>query len=475
MSQDPPASTSPTVRLHAGNVVRFFGHGLPFALALALVLGAATYPLAQRAQRTFTATATLVLYAKANVDRGGVLAPSSLPPDGYRTALLEGDLLRRTVQTVNQDASTFELTLDQVEVRVSEPSLPSLLSITVRHRDPGLAAEAANAVAAALMAWDQQRALEPLNDRMNVVRKRLAVLDAELSAPEALSGDQRAAYENERVDLQAEAERMNGQLRTAIPVANLESFAAAVPPLRPSNPAPAFTTGASVMLALLIVYAGRLLRTGLNPRAEDAPDLSVRLAAPQLAFGSSHASGAQALRIRTLLQHLGETWPPTLLVTGSHESKGSAALVAALARSFANAGYRPLVLDVRSFQADAKNQEGSDSTGVAVRRLQATDPDRLASRVEQELRVQRSEHDVIIVHAAPADRSSEAFSLAPLATLLVATFDARRTPLRSLERIKTDFGSVGLPVALWVDARTPKRSRRTARPPVNPNPPATQA
>jgi hypothetical protein len=467
-------SASPTVRLHAGNAARFFGHGLPFALVLALVLGAATYPLAQRVQRTYTSTATLVLYAKANVDRGGVLAPSSLPPDGYRTALLEGDLLRRTLQTVNQDA-TLELTLDQVDIRVSEPSLPSLLSITVRHREPGLAAEAANAVAAALMAWDQQRALEPLNDRMDVVRKRLAVLDAELAAPEALSDDQRVAFENERLDLQAEAERMDAQLRTAIPVANLESFAAAVPPSQPSNPAPAFTTGASVVLALLLVYAGRLLRTGLNPRAEDAADLPVRLDAPQLAFVSSHASGAQALRVRTLLQHLGQTWPPTLLVTGSHEAGGSHALVAALARSFENAGHRPLVLDVRPFQTDAKRRDSSDWAGVAVRRLQAADPDRLASRVEQELRVQRSEHDVIIVHAAPADQSSEAFSLAPLATLLIATYDGRRTPLRSLERIKNDFASVGLPVALWVDARTPKRSRRPSRQPAKPSPPATQA
>ena len=148
MNPAPDASTNRTVRLYPGNALRFFSQGLPFALALALVLGAATYPLAQRAARSYTATATLVLYANNGADRSGVLTPSSLPPDGYRTALIEGDLLRRTVQTVNEEVQGLALTPEQVEVRVSEPNLPSLLRITVRHPDAQLAADAANALAA---------------------------------------------------------------------------------------------------------------------------------------------------------------------------------------------------------------------------------------------------------------------------------------------------------------------------------------
>ena len=477
MNQPSDASANRTVRLHPGNAWRFFSQGLPFALVLALVLGAATYPLAQRAARSYTATATLVLYANNGTDRSGVLTPSSLPPDGYRTALIEGDLLRRTVQTVNEEVEGLALTPEQVEVRVSEPNLPSLLRITVRHPDAQLAADAANALAAALMAWDQARALEPLNDRMGVVRERLAVLDSELSGDTTtLTEDQRAAFEVERRDLQAEAERMDAQLRTAIPVANLESFTAAVPPDRPSNPAPAFTTGASVMLALLIAYAGQLLRTGINPRADDAPDLPSRLAAPQLTFGvDRRTQAAEALRIRTLLQHAGHSWPPTVLVTGSHEATGTAAMVTALAKSFENAGHRPLVLDVRLFQPEAKRAKSTDWADVATRRLQARDPDRLATRVEQEIRTQRGEHDVIIVHAAPADQSSEALSLAPLATILIATFDARRTPVRHLDRLKDEFASVGLPVALWVDARTPRRARKRRQPKLPAQSPTQQA
>lgn len=464
MNQTQDAAANRIVRLHPGNALRFLGQGLPFALALALVLGAATYPLAQRATRSYTATATLVLYANNGADRTGVLTPSSLPPDGYRTALIEGDLLRRTVQSVNDKKEDLAITPEQVEVRISEPNLPSLLRITVRHQDAELAADAANAVAAALMAWDQQRALEPINDRMGVVRERLAVLDAELNGSTALTEDQRAAFELEWNDLQAEAERMDAQLRTAIPVANLESFTAAVPPDRPSNPAPAFTTGASVVLALLIAYAGQLLRTGLNPRADDTPDLPIRLAAPQLTFGfDRNTQTADALRIRMLLQHTGTVWPPTVLVTGSHEATGAATVVAALAKSFDNAGYRPLILDARPFQADVKHIQPSDQYGVVTRQLQARDPDRLATRVEQEIRTQRGEHDVIIVHAGPADQTSDALSLAPLATILVATFDARRTPVRNLDRIRDEFATVGLPVALWVDARAPRGNRLRPR------------
>jgi len=96
VNQPLDTSANRTVRLHPGNAWRFFSQGLPFALVLALVLGAATYPLAQRAVRSYTATATLVLYANSGGDRSGVLTPSSLPPDGYRTALIESDLRRRT-------------------------------------------------------------------------------------------------------------------------------------------------------------------------------------------------------------------------------------------------------------------------------------------------------------------------------------------------------------------------------------------
>jgi len=342
------------------DLIALLRRGLVLALAVAVGAGALTYVLSSRTTPEYDATATL-LASRPNSNLQGnfgvnlVTAPV-IDVSAYQAAAKSHpvlvDALRR-LGTVNPTSQAVADFAKSITVRVETASQSSLLRVSVRDADPGSAAAAANAVAAAMVSWDEGRATQNLQVIVDTLETQIGALDAEIAlaqrseatTPEVVDG---------LLSLRAErALQLNSAraLRTSA-VGLLEVLEPAIPPAAPSSPRPARNAALAFVLGLFLVYGLVLLRDALDTRFRGGDDL-VRTTSlpvigefPRLTSGVQHLPREATSYLRTnVLFATATDHPKVLLVTSAGPNEGKSSVALGLAESLARNDYRTLLID----------------------------------------------------------------------------------------------------------------------------------
>lgn len=334
--------------------------GLPFALAVAVGSAALTYLLSARMAPDYKASATL-LASRPNSSLQGsfgvslVTAPV-IDVTAYQAAATSSPVLADALATLGVEQPTtaelerFERTVD---VRVENAQQSSLIRISVRDGDREAAAASANALAMALLRWDEDRATQNLQNVVKTLESQLQAITEEIAA---------AAGEGEETPEQLEglrslrAERTN-QLNAAralltSAVGLLEVLEPAAPPLEPVAPRPVRNAALAFVLGTFLVYGLVLLRDALDTRfrgGEDlvrSTDLPLLAEFPRLAPGTRLLPREASSYLRTNLTFAtSAAHPKVLLVTSAGAGQGKTSVSCSLAESFARNDYRTLLID----------------------------------------------------------------------------------------------------------------------------------
>jgi polysaccharide biosynthesis transport protein len=313
----------------------FFLSGLvtPLYSAQATVVTTAQGPNA--AQRDFGATLVTAPALAVATYRGAVM---SRPVAAAALASLDGRV------PTSQEVQALQ---SRLTVRAEDSHTSAFLRIIVQHPDPQRARDLANAVAAAAVAWDVERATRSLETIIASLSAQMESIDDELAvaAPADVAGLERA-----RTDLSLQLSSARA-LRTGA-VGRIELFDGALMPVRPVSPRPLFSAVVAAFMAVFAVYGLLMLRSALDTRVRGLDDLARITGLPLLATFPRVTGGRRTLPLDAasyLRTSIGfataDIHPKVVLVTSTDEANGKSSVSIALATSFARQHYRTLLVD----------------------------------------------------------------------------------------------------------------------------------
>ena len=454
------------INITMGDFFRFLRRGLLLALLLAVAGAAAAYYLSSRQAPVYQAEST-VLAPTGEVDFGPFGIPRvTAPPisvSGYRLAALSDTVLRDAliitgVEEVSQ--SEIESLRKRMNVATQETRESSSVTTVVNGGAADTAANQANALARALINWDENRGTEFLADSVSALDQQIANLDTRISELEASGApaseierlNVRRANAQERV---AEAESLIGTAASRLIVVQ-----AASPPASPIAPRPVLFAAFAAAFGFLLGYAVLLIRNMLDTRLRSAGDLETATGLPILGEFPKLPKKARRLPreasgyLRTnLLFATAEAEPKVILVTSPQTGEGKSSVALSLAESFTRADYRTLLVDAdlrrpviaKEYNLDDKRHmplrahlenphDAYEAAHVSVNLTQRLDiiptfraapsPTELLSLGFQDcLESWRKDYDVIVVDSAPILDVADTLTIAPLCTgtVLVAS------------------------------------------------------
>lgn len=440
--------------------------GIVPALAVALVAAILAFFVARSMDPTFRAQATLAI-AHANtsdMNRFGVSLASAptMSPDVYRAATLSTPLLSAALESVGGLASTrgdIERLRSSTSVSVQSSNSSSLLSVSVEHESPDLAARLANGVSERLILWDEARATSHLQEIAAMLENQVEAIEAEIEMLRSEPGVEETEIAG-RVALRAEQRQQlyYAQALQHSVVGMLNFVNPAEPPLAPVSPRPGLSAVLAFVLAFGAVFVLFFVREALDTRLRDSDDLSSRVGLPILAeFPKMPAMQrrlpAEAVRyLRTnVLFALANTHPMTILVASANPGEGKSSVAMSLAESFVRNHHRTLLVDadlrkpvIAGEYGVGRNvaeladylrdpslplrtarvpMEGEEVLEVVPTFGASKEPtELLANGFRQWIATVQSEYDVIVIDAAPLLPVADSLTIAPhvSTSLLVA-------------------------------------------------------
>ena len=252
---------------------------------------------------------------------------------------------------------------ERPKVKVDVPANTELMQLTVEHRDPFVAADAANALADILSSRARQYSADSARSAREALAERLGQAAAELEqARSATSAD--GTVSGRALDLQRERyARLQDQYDRLRSVETSRANAVALiepasPPREASRPRKTLNVAVALALGLVGGTGLAFLFENLDTKLYTTRRIGEVAALPILGAiptGSKQASngvfrpdspGREALRhLRTHLVALEGARSRTLLVTSAEPVEGKSTVVANLAASLAEAGRRVVVVD----------------------------------------------------------------------------------------------------------------------------------
>ena len=338
---------------------RFVWRGLPVALLLALVAAALVFLVSSRAEPVYRASATLLNPgAKTTRDFDGSLSTPPLIDAGiYRAAVLEGPITAEalaTLEAANRTALTPEKLLDMTQVTTEKFESSSLINITTESTSATFAAEAANALARALLNWDRGRATWQLSNATASLETQIRTLDEQIAsfivAPSQANRDQLNTLT--RLKAQREGELSLARVLNDSPIGLLEPFTYATPPGEAVANYLGFRLTLAALIGGLLGYGLLLLRALLDTRVRHAEELSALVGAPVIAEFVKQPRRTRRLPVESsnylrinLLNTASGGVPKVVLVTSPTEGEGKSSVAISLAESFARSDHRTLLVD----------------------------------------------------------------------------------------------------------------------------------
>lgn len=338
-------------------LARFLRRGAIVALMAAAASGLAAYVLTQRAPSIYRAEVGLITSQSASSLEGlQVITPPAVDPDVYRSALLEGGLVADALARIGEAAPTsreLRAFLRSLDVRVDASPRSSMIWISVRDASPGFAANAANAIAEELIAWDRDRARRAVDRSLDALQRSIADLEQQLVAAENAGDTERAASLRALMEQRsAEYDAAVDATSSALVVGLLEPLRFVEPPDRPVGPSPLTITLIAVALGLVLGYGLHLLRSVFGRRVNDRDELVDATGLPVLAEFprrarrsirlSAEAAGFFRAKIDVATRELA---PKIFLVTSALSPSDRTGVAISLAESFARSGQATLLVD----------------------------------------------------------------------------------------------------------------------------------
>lgn len=479
------------IDISIGDLLRFIGRGLLPAVLVAAVVGFLAYRLTNAQPRVYEAQAT-VLAAETNPDysRFGV-SPVVAPPVDVSAYVVVAksdpvltDALSRT-GVPDPGPGAVRSLRGHTSLRTSDTRTSSLITVAVENGDPQTAADRANALAAALVDWDKQRATEGIEQIITALQRQIDQLAEQIRSLQALGDASRQTEITGLINLRAQQQQAQSQaqaLRVSA-IGRLTVLQQAAVPAVPIAPRPMFTAVLAIAIAVLLTYALLLLRAVLDTRLRSAQDITavtglpILAEFPRLPRGTRRLPREAASYLRTsVLFSTADAEPKVILVTSPRSGDGKSSVALSLAEGFARNDYRTLLVDadlrqpvIHTEYRISRVQNGSlidflnDPTGphqiarvlVSAKQQLHVVPAFQASPQAAEL-LGRSfrtclarwskDYDVIIIDSPPVLAVADALTIAPLATGTLLVTNIQRTDRRQVRAAVDLLNRVGVQV-----------------------------
>ena len=487
------------------DLLRFILRGLLLALVVATAAAVVAYQLSQDEPPRYETRATLFAsQSRQSQDPLGrtLYTPPPVDVSIYRIAAHSRAVLGEALSTLgtpDADESQIRSLRDAVSASTVETNLSSLIHIDAVGGTPEQATERANAVARALVNWDNERASDNFARIIVSLEEQIATLDdqiqslqdAEEVAPEQLDGF---------LSLQAERQEDLAYARVSriSVLGRLEPLEFASPPLLPVSPRPQFNATLAFVLGLLLAYSVQFLRQALDTRLRSADNLSKVSGLPVLAEFPKLRKGVRYLPIEAvgylrtnILLEARRTHPKVILVTSSKGGEGKSSVAISLAESCARSELRTLLVDAELRNPVIGQRYNLDPAqdislkylldhpeanyipvGFQVSKTQvlhiipsfgsaASPTDLLSHGFRERLDAWRTQYDIIVIDSPPVLSVADPLMIAPLCTGTILVTDVRTTNRRQVRSTVDLLQRVGVKLlgVVATQVTSPSQSR----------------
>ena len=485
-------------------LVRILLRGLLPAAGLAVVAAALVYVVSSNMPPVYTSTATILASnASPGLARFDVVLAAPPPIDlvAYRSLATSQAVFDRARLELDDPAR-----LDEVQISSTSEimHLSSIIRIHARAHEPEAAAEAANAMARALVEWDRQRSKANLAEIVAALEQQVTALADTVVAmqtagqtdPEQLEGQM--ALLSDRQQQLALARAMSASVVVAHDIVEH-----AVAPIAPIAPLPRSYAVIAFLGVLFVAFGFSLLAQALDTSVRSSDEVARLTGLPVYAefrnIGGRTRVDAKGLSfLRASLDLAADEGTPTVVVTSPLRLASTTILASELATTFAEDADRTLLVVADGVGiADGRLDSGVAAAAHAV--VSAADAgtvepvrvlthsrsghevrlDVLAGHVDAErphrelrrlLDGWRASYDAIVVDAPPLLDAADVLALGRFASSVVLVVDVARVTRAQLREVAAllERGKVGV-AGLAVIARTSRvrsgqRRRRTRLP-----------
>jgi non-specific protein-tyrosine kinase len=349
----------PTATFSLTDFYQFLRKGVLWALGVAILLSGTVFLFNNSREPVYRARST-VLAAQTNPELrqfGVSLATApSLDASAYRAAVLSRPVIEDVMRQLDLpeiDQRALETFRKGIAVRLEDTQTSSLIHIEVDNSSAAAAADRANALAGALVLWDQNRANEHLRRIITTLEQQIAALDqqiAGLRVSAEATQDQIDGNASLRAQQQEQLYYARALSNSAIGL--LDVLEPASPPLDPIAPRPVRNGILAFIVGLLFTYGTLSLRDALTTHLQNSSDivaltnLPILAEFPKLPAGTRRLPHEASNYLRTnLLFSTVDMHPKVLLVTSPQSSEGKSSVALSLAESFARGDYKTLLVD----------------------------------------------------------------------------------------------------------------------------------
>ena len=457
---------------------RFILRGLPLAIIVALSAAAVAYQLSQDESPVFETRATLFAsQARQSQDPLGraLYTPPPVDVSVYQIAAKSEPVLSEALSELGTPAAEQEQSdlislKNKISVYPVETDLSSLVHIDALGRTPEQATERADAVARALVNWDNRRASDNFARIIVSLEEQITALDNQIRSAQ-VGGDASQEQIDGFARLRAERQEQLAYARAlgVSALGRLEPLEFATPPLIPVSPRPRFNATVAFVLGLLLAYGALFLRRTLDTRLRSAEDLAKISGLPVLAEFPKLRKGVRRLPLEAVsylranvLLETANAHPKIILVTSSKSGEGKSSVAISLAESFARSEHRTLLVDAELrhpvIDQEYDLEPGQDASlkflldnpevahtpiSIQVGKTQllhvvpsfetAISPtDLLSNGFRERLDTWRTQYDVIVIDSPPVLSVADPLIIAPLCTGTVLVTDMRTTNRRQV-------------------------------------------
>jgi polysaccharide biosynthesis transport protein len=460
--------------------MRFIRRGLLTAMVSALVVGVLVFIVSRQLPEQYASRASLLI-AQNNPEFGSLGVPTASVPvldsSAYRKAALSGPVIKEAmtllgVPEAEQTSKAIGDFRDGITIHLEPAEDSSLLDVIVSGDSAQAAANRTNALAQAVVNWEQRRASDTILRAINSLEEQIEMQTQQIASMriDGASEDQIMGRINVRAQQQdqlAIAQALRDSARGLVSI--LEP---ALEPLTPTAPRPALNAVIASILTALLAYGLLHLRNTLDTRLAGSDDIAKQSGLPVLAsFAKLPAQGYQLPNegvsyLRTnLLYGTPATSSQVILVTSAKQGEGKSSVAVSLAENFARNNYHTLLVD-----ADLRNPEIAKAYNLKVERLDHTSLETwlrnpltarevvrlplddqhhlyaipsfgfssqaaglLSVSFHDCLESWRKEYDVIVIDSAAVLEVADTLAMAPLATSTLMVVNQQKTNSRDLK------------------------------------------
>ncbi|RIH82546.1 Tyrosine-protein kinase ptk [Calidithermus terrae] len=354
-----PHTADSTEEISLERLIPLLLRAIRWALPAALLSATVTYFALKQQPLVYESASSLVAVQPGPLGSAGsfttpLVSVAPLDPQAYKEAALSTQVLGQALAMAGEPEGPQALMRlrQAAKVRTVDGRQSSIITLRVRDRDPARAARLANAWAAALRGWEDQRAREHFTRYRRSVEAQLEAILTEIRQARQLKDpDRLRSLDALRGNLARDRDLAHALEESAVGLLALLEHAQV--PLAPSAPRPLLGGAAAAVIASLLFFGFVLLREALVRAVRDSEEAARVTGLPVLGEfprmppnGKRELPAEAAAFLRTGVHHaLADRHPKVVLVTSPEKAEGKSSVAIALARAYARADLPTLLVD----------------------------------------------------------------------------------------------------------------------------------